>query len=74
MSLTVIRSASSPLIATLLGDTSVRQITLLSDVASAKAGGTFEDDILGAALPKPESMKPKQIRVHPAPLIEGRAS
>jgi HSP20 family protein len=54
----------------------VRQVTLPSEVDSAKADARFEDGVLRLRLPKSDAMKPKTIRVRSgaSKTIEGEAN
>jgi HSP20 family protein len=51
--------------------TFLRQLTLPTEVDSAKAEAAVEDGVLRLTLPKAEANKPKQIKVQAKPVIEG---
>ena len=52
--------------------TFLRQISLPTEVDSAKAQASFEDGVLKLRLPKVEAVKPKTIKVKAKPMIEGK--
>jgi HSP20 family protein len=54
--------------------TFVRQLSLPTEVDSAKADAVFEHGVLRLTLPKAEAMKPKTIKVQAKPMIEGQAT
>jgi HSP20 family protein len=54
--------------------TFVRQLTLPSEVDSAKANAVFDQGVLKLTLPKAEAAKPRTIKVQAKPLIEANAS
>ena len=49
-----------------------RSITLPSSLETDKAEATFENGVLSLTIPKAEAMKPKQIKVKPKGIIEGK--
>ena len=51
-----------------------RQLTLPSDVDSAKAEATFEHGVLRLSLPKADAAKPKTIKVNAKPAIEAETT
>ena len=51
--------------------TFLRQISLPTEVDSARAEASFEDGVLKLRLPKAEAVKPRTIKVHTKPMIEG---
>ena len=52
--------------------TFTRTITLPSSLETDKAEATFENGVLSLTIPKAEEMKPKQIKVKPKGIIEGK--
>jgi HSP20 family protein len=52
--------------------TFTRSITLPSSLETDKAEATFENGVLTLTIPKAEEMKPRQIKVKPKGIIEGK--